>query len=63
MWYLIDVRVMGFSNLYSIMASNEDEAIERLKIHVPSLTKGIGKVFSVQIDPAHSIEKKPDYFM
>lgn len=58
MWYLIDVRVMGFSNLYSIMASNEEEAIERLKIHVPSLTQGIAKVFSVQIDPAHMIEKK-----
>ncbi|OYZ65000.1 MAG: hypothetical protein B7Y17_03550 [Sulfuricurvum sp. 24-42-5] len=58
MWYLIDVRVMGFSNLYSIMASNEEEAIERLKIHVPSLTQGIGKVFSIQIDPAQSMDKK-----
>ncbi|MDP3300429.1 MAG: hypothetical protein Q8S36_00500 [Sulfuricurvum sp.] len=58
MWYLIDVRVMGFSNLYSIMASNEEEAIERLKMHMPSLNQGMGKVFSIQIDPAHSIDKK-----
>lgn len=53
MWYLIDIRIMGFSRIYSIYARNEPEAIERVKIHVPALNSGIAIIDSITIDTDH----------
>jgi len=59
MRYLIDVRVEGKTRLYPIDASNEGEALERLKLRLPPHQRDTVIIDSIAIDPASIPDEDP----
>lgn len=59
MKFLIDIRLEGKVRRYPIDASNQEEALQRLKLRLPPNQREIFVIDSIELDPTSIPEDDP----
>lgn len=59
MKFLIDIRLEGKVRRYPIDASNQEEAVERLKLRLPPNQRETFVIDSIELDPSSIPEDDP----
>lgn len=59
MKFLIDIRLEGKVRRYPIDASNQEEAVERLKLRLPPNQRETFIIDSIELDPSSIPEDDP----